>query len=105
MNTEEELLNNKDKLSYMNNLLCENQFSENFLIKTRNYYDSWKCLKTQHNLSPYFCFYYLYDRQEFDSVDNWTDYNDIYNYLIKKNYTDEQIKQEFNITMKDRYKK
>ena len=77
---ERDLLNDPNKLSFMNNLLCEYQFSEEFLIKTINYYDSWKCLKTQQNLSPYFCFKYLYDNDT-DSADNWTDYHTIYNYL------------------------
>ena len=96
---EEELLKDPNKLSYMNNLLCHNQFSEDFLIKTRIYYDSWKCLKTQNNLSPYFCFYYLYDRPEYDSADNWTDYIDIYNYLIKRKYTADNIEKEYNKIM------
>jgi len=69
---EQELLNNPSRLSYMNNLLNKYQFSENFLIKTRIYYDSWKCIRTQNNLSPYFCFYYLYDTPEYDSADDWT---------------------------------
>jgi hypothetical protein len=62
---EHELLNCPNKLSSMNNLLKYNQFSEEFLIKTRIYYDSWKCIRTQNNLSPYFCFRYLYDRPGF----------------------------------------
>jgi hypothetical protein len=86
----------------MNNLLKLNKFSEEFLIKTRIYYDSWKCLNTQQNLSPYFCFYYLYDREEFDSADDWTDYNQIYHYLKKNNYSDKIINQEYNIAMDDR---
>ncbi len=52
-NFENELLNNPQKLSFMNNLLKEHQFSETFLIETIYYYDSWKCLRTQKNLSPY----------------------------------------------------
>ena len=92
---EEYLLNNPNKLCFMNNLLQEHQFSEEFLIKTIKYYDSWKCLRTQKNLSPYFCFYYLYDRQEYDSADDWTDYSEIEEYFLKKGYTKEQINEEF----------
>jgi len=99
---EKELLNNPSKLSFMNNLLFTQQFSEQFLIKTRIYYDSWKCLRSQNNLSPYFCFYYLYDRQEYDSADDWTDYNQIYNYLISKNYNLIFITSEYNRAMQDR---
>ena len=73
---EKELLDNPDKLSWMHNLLSQHQFSEDFLIKTICYYDSWKCLRWQKNLSPEFCFKYLYDNDT-DSADNWTDYNKI----------------------------
>ena len=89
-----ELLNDQCRLSCMNNLLREHQFSEDFLIKTILYYDSWKCLRTQKNLSPEFCFKYLYDNDT-DSADDWTDYNDIENYLLNRGYTKEQIKQSF----------
>jgi hypothetical protein len=85
-----ELLKHPEKLSWMNNLLRENQFSEEFLIETICYYDSWKCLRTQNNLSPYFCFRYLYDNDT-DSADDWTDYNQIKEYLLKRAYTIEQI--------------
>jgi hypothetical protein len=89
-----ELLNDPDKLSYMNYLLTKHQFSEEFLIETICYYDSWKCLRWQKNLSPYFCFKYLYDNDT-DSADDWTDYNDVKNYLLKRGYTEEQIMQSF----------
>jgi hypothetical protein len=100
-NFEKELLEDHNKLSFMNNLLFKYQFSEEFLIETRIYYDSWKCLRSQNNLSPYFCFYYLYDRQEYDSADDWTDYNQVYAYLIKK-YDEDFIKKEYKRCMKDR---
>ncbi len=48
-----DLLNNPDKLRWIHNLLSQHQFSEEFLIETHGYYDSWKCLRTQKNLSPY----------------------------------------------------
>ena len=98
---EKELLSNPSKLSFMNNLLFQYQFSEDFLIKTILYYDSWKCLRSQNNLSPSFCFRYLYDNQT-DSADDWTDYNDIKDYLKKRNYTNEEIEKEFTIAMIDR---
>lgn len=91
-NFELELLNCPEKLSWMNNLLQQYQFSEEFLVKTILYYDSWKCLRTQKNLSPYFCFKYLYDNDT-DSADDWTDYNEIKEYLLKRNYTTEQIEE------------
>lgn len=100
---EQELLNNPDKLSFMNNLLSQHQFTEEFLIKTINYYDSWKCLRSQNNLSPYFCFRYLYDNDT-DSADNWTDYNDILEYLNKHNFTNEEIENEYKRAMNDREK-
>ncbi len=89
-----DLLNDPDKLSWMHYLLTKHQFSEEFLIKTIEYYDSWKCLRWQKNLSPFFCFKYLYDNDT-DSSDNWTDYNDVKAYLLKRGYTEEQIKEEF----------
>ncbi len=76
----------------MHSLLRNHQFSEEFLIKTICYYDSWKCLRTQKNLSPYFCFKYLY-ANDTDSADDWTDYNKIKEYLLKINYTIEQIEE------------
>jgi hypothetical protein len=96
------LNNNPDKLSFMNNYLREYQFSEEFLIKNRMYYDSWKCLRTQNNLSAYFCFCYLYDTPEYDSADNWTDYNEIKKYLKQRNYIDDDIKNAFDEAMKFR---
>jgi hypothetical protein len=98
---EQELLNNPEQLSWMSNLLSKHQFSEEFLIKTILYYDSWKCLRTQKNLSPYFCFRYLYDNDT-DSADDWTDYNQVKDYLLKRGYNEEQIKEEFNRAMNDR---
>jgi hypothetical protein len=98
---EEELLNDHSKLSFMNNLLSKHQFSESFLIKTIYYYDSWKCIRNQKNLKPYFCFRYLYDNDT-DSADDWTDYTEIYNYLKIRNYDDEEIKREFDRAMNDR---
>ena len=98
---EDELLNSPDKLLSMNNLLKEHQFSEDFLSKTIGYYDSWVCLRTQENLSPYFCFKYLYDNDT-DSADDWTDYNQIYEYLKKRNYDDDMIKQEYKRAIKER---
>ena len=82
---EKDLLNNPLKLSFMNNLLRQYQFSEEFLIKTVLYYDSWKCIRTQNNLSPYFCFRYLYDNDS-DSGDDWTDFSEIYKYLLKRKW-------------------
>ncbi len=97
---EKYLLENENLLSWMNNLLRDNQFTEDFLIKTRIYYDSWKCINNQKKLSPYFCFYWLYDRQDYDSADDWTDYNRVYEYL-KNYYTDEFINTECNRAITD----
>lgn len=100
-NIEQELLDNPERLSCMNNLLSKHQFSEQFLIKTILYYDSWKCLRNQNNLSPYFCFKYLYCNDT-DSADNWTDFNEIKEYLLKRDYTEVQIRDAFNKAMDDR---
>lgn len=97
---EKYLLSNKNLLSWMNNLLQQNEFTEDFLIKTKPYYDSWKCLRNQSNLSIYFCFRYLYDSPD-DSVDDWTDYNDVLKYFNNK-YSNEYINSEYERAMKDR---
>ena len=91
---EESIYNNKDELSNINKLLLKYEFSESFLIKTRKYYNSTICLQTQHNLSPYFCFYYLYDRREYDN-NNWSDYNDIYKYLSNNNIDNKTIQDAY----------
>jgi hypothetical protein len=99
---EKELLNNQSKLYTMNNLLKQHQFSEEFLINTREYYDSWKCIRTQNNLSPYFCFRYLYDTPEYDSADDWTDYKEIEQYLLKRNHSITNIENAMIKAMNDR---
>ncbi len=58
-------------------------------------------MRTQKNLSPYFCFRYLYDNDT-DSADDWTDYNDIKRYLSNLGYTEAEIKEEFNKAMNDK---
>jgi hypothetical protein len=97
----DELLSSPNKLIFMNNLLAQYQFPEYFLIKTIEYYDSWKCLKTQWNLSPYFCFRYLYDNDT-DSADNWTDFSEIYKYLLENNHSNDIIEKAYQNAMKDR---
>ena len=103
--TEKEILENKNLLCCLNYNLYKRQFSEEFLSKTPEYYDSWICLKTQKNLTPYFCFRYLYDNQT-DSADNWTDYYEILKYLEKqdKQYLKEDIDKEYQRAMNDRIK-
>lgn len=102
MNTfERYLLKNKDTLCFMNSLLKKHQFNEMFLIKTRRYYNSNICLRTQKDLPLMFCLEYLYDSEYDDPtsktfIDNISlYYKDIYskdyitkyyNYLVNKNY-------------------
>jgi hypothetical protein len=76
----------------MNYYLTIYQFTEDILIKTLDYYDSPKCLDHQLNLSPYFCFYYLYDKES-DSTDCFTGYNDIIEYFNHRNseYTPDML--------------
>jgi hypothetical protein len=95
------LLKSPDRLCFMNSLLSQYQFPEDFLIKTICYYDSWKCLRSQWDLSPYFCFRYLYDNDT-DSADDWTDYNEILLYLLERKYSNEIINEEYIKAMKDR---
>lgn len=101
--TEEEIMASPKYMQIITNLLRERQFSEDFLIKTNGHYDSWDCLKWQKNLSPYFCFRYLYDNKN-DSADNWTDYYDVIRYLERqeKKYTDKEIEEAFSKAYEDR---
>ena len=103
LNIEQYLNDNPSELSFMNNYLKEYQFSEDFLIKHRIYYDSWKCIRTQKNLSPYFCFRYLYDTPEYDSADDWTDYNEVEKYLKNNNHTISEIREAYEKAMENRY--
>ena len=89
MNDFELELIKSNKIIFLNSLLYKYQFSEAFLIRNRDYYDSWHCLKSQKELTPNFCFKYLYDNNT-DSSDNWTDFYDIYNYF-KEKYTFEEL--------------
>jgi hypothetical protein len=101
-NIEQYLNDNPSKLSFMNNYLKEYQFSEDFLIKHRIYYDSWKCIRTQKALRPYFCFRYPYDTPEYDSADDWTDYGQVYRYLKEKDYSEDLIESEFKRAINDK---
>lgn len=78
-----QLLKDPRKLTSLNYILYNHSFSEAFLAKTIEYYDSWICLKTQHTLTPAFYFTYLYDNDT-DSADNWTDFQDIQQCFEKK---------------------
>jgi hypothetical protein len=90
--TENDILKNKEYMNRLSNILKIRQFSEDFLKETLDYYDPWICLKYQKNLSPYFCFRYLYDNN-LGFADNWIGYYDIINYLSKqdKKYTSDEI--------------
>ncbi len=98
--TEQEILNDNNLLSILQNLFSLRNFSEDFLIKTLDYYDSDKCLRTQKNLTPYFCFKYLCDKNS-DSSDIYTDYNDIVDYFKNSNYSIEYIKKVYNQVMNE----
>jgi hypothetical protein len=96
-----ELLNSPEKLYFMNELLKKYQFPEYFLIKTVSYYESKRCLDTQWNLSPYFCFRYLYNNDT-DSSDDWTDYHDVFKYLISNDHSPDFIHSEYIRAINDR---
>jgi hypothetical protein len=98
---EKEILDSPHKMCQIHNLLRQHQFSEEFLIKTIDHYDSWQCLKTQKNLSPYFCFRYLYDNPN-DSADDWTDYYDVLRYFKNSEYSIISLNNIFQDAMDDR---
>jgi spore coat polysaccharide biosynthesis protein SpsF (cytidylyltransferase family) len=106
MNDEEiiNMINNTNCIS-TKGILIKRQYSEEVLLALHGIADSWEILKTQHNLSPYFCFKYLYDCP-LDSADDWTSYDEIVSYLKKEfpDITQHQIEKEFNKAMNDRKK-
>ena len=66
-----------------NNKLKLYQFSEKYLIQNIKYYNSNVCLEYQNNLSPYFCFRYLYNNIT-EPLHNRVYYNNIIEYFRKK---------------------
>ena len=70
---ERKILNDKNMLSSMNYYLTTYQFSEEFLVETRNY-----CLKSQKNLSYNFVMNNLYNNK----IDrNYVTMDDVENYF------------------------
>lgn len=88
-NTLNLFFNKKENWRLINDFLELYQIPEAILIKTHGHYDSNKCLKTQVNLTPYFCFKYLYNSME-DTNDNRVDYNDILS-NFKNKYTHDEL--------------
>lgn len=84
------------KLYNFNDMLRNNQYDEIFLIKNRHKYDLYVCLYSQNNISPYFCFKYLYDFNEKydDFSDNWVSYDDIIN-KFSKTFSVDFLENEF----------
>ena len=66
-----------------NNKIKLYQFSEKYLIKNIKYFNSNICLEYQHNLSPYFCFRYLYNNKT-EPIKNRVYYNNIIDYFKNK---------------------
>ena len=72
------------KMKDFNDKLKNNQISEKELIENLKFFNSNVCLQTQINLSPYFCFRYLYDNHT-ESINNRVYYNNIIDYFRNKN--------------------
>ena len=66
----------------INNKLKLYQFSEKYLIKNLNFFNSNVCLEYQNNLTPYFCFRYLYNNIT-EPLKNRVYYNNIIEYFRK----------------------
>ena len=79
-----------------NNKIKLYQFSEKYLIKNIKYFNSNICLEYQINLTPYFCFRYLYNNIS-EPLCNRVYYNNIIEYF--------RIKKEFNENIIDIYTK
>ena len=69
-----------------NNKIKLYQFSEKNLIKNIKYVSSNICLENQINLSPHFCFRYLYNNIT-ESIHNRVYYNEIIDYFRTTNVT------------------
>ena len=90
------------QLGLMNYYLTQYQFSEEILIRTLDYYDSHKCLTGQQNPTPYFGFYYLYNKPS-DSVDMFTSYSDILHYFANSDMTQDYLHSVYVQTIRDKH--
>lgn len=99
-----EMINQTSCIS-TNSMLRKRQYSEKVLLALHGIADSWEILRTQHKLTPYFCFKYLYDCP-LDSKDDWTSYDEVVSYLQEEftEIKEEEIRNEFNRAMEDRKK-
>ena len=90
-----------------NNKIKLYQFSEKNLIKNIKYVSSNICLENQINLSPYFCFRYLYNNIT-ESIHNRVYYNEIIDYFRTTNEYNEKFidiyTKIFDICMNERLK-
>jgi hypothetical protein len=87
---------NEINLDCMNFYIQTIQFSEEFLINTIDHYDPYICFRKQTNLSPDFCFKYVYNQECFGS-DKWINYDDILEYFkYNGNYTEQDIINSYN---------
>ena len=89
-----------------NNKLKKYQYSEKYLIKNLKKFSSKACLENQINLSPYFCFRYLYNNIT-EPIKNRIYYNNIIEYFRKNNKYNENFidiyVKIFDICMNERY--
>jgi spore coat polysaccharide biosynthesis protein SpsF (cytidylyltransferase family) len=103
--TDDEIIEMINQTNCINtsSMLKKRQYNEKVLLALHGLADSWEILATQHNLTPYFCFKYLYDCP-LDSEDDWTSYPEVVSYLEKEfpEIKEEEIRREFNKAMEDR---
>ena len=66
-----------------NNKLKIIQYDENYLIDNLQFFNSNVCLEYQKQLSPYFCFRYLYNNKT-EPIKNRVYYNNIIDYFKNK---------------------
>lgn len=89
----------------LNNKLKLYQFSEKYLIKNIKYFNSNVCLEYQNNLTPYFCFRYLYNNIT-EPLQNRVYYNNIIEYFRNKRELHDNLidiyVNIFDICMKER---
>ena len=97
-------LSNKELNKELNNSLALYQFNENYLISHIDTINSNICLEYQRNLSPYFCFRYLYNRYD-ENLEHKVYYNNIIEYFkMSSEYSIDNMVKIYDIALFDKLK-
>ena len=95
---------NKELNKELNNNLKLYYFNENYLISHIDNINSNICLEYQRNLSPYFCFRYLYNRYD-ENLEHKVYYNNIIEYFkMSSEYSIDNMVKIYDIALYDKLK-